>query len=610
MNTYPLIRTRWSNEHVMAALFLVLTLYHLPYWAKSPSDITGYILLILIALVLDATVGIIRYKCPVCAVSAGVTAAMISVLTQGVPFWGQLLAVVLGLSAGKHLWGGMGRNPVNPAITGILLITPLYTLQYPVFKVTALLIPALILSLPFLKLRPFAGAGFMLGMIAGLYAGGYLTINSITVYGVIFWGCLVLTDPVTVTMKPSAGFLTTFAAGFLSLFFNQSLITVGLGVIGVNLASYILNNLHTKSSYIIKRSLRIKKVAPYCSESITVIDLTEGENTTDNTSEITSLKNACDPLKNIKCELTTEELLRSIRKNDVFGFGGGAFPAFEKITAVLQAKTSNKHFIINGVECDPGLIHDQWIMREHSEEISGGIELICRCVPFSSVTLAVKNTEDLNMAKNIKIHKVPDYYPAGAEKILIKEVLGRKLSDKEIPAVCGILVLNVQTVYSIYKAIYYNEKADTRYITVLDLKERKNKILKVRLGMRIYDIVKSIYPQTVCAFTGGGIMQSRVAGEDDIVEKSTNFIAVGGLPGYKESPQCSRCGACRDSCPSGLEVDKIADMVDCGSVAYTRRYHPDRCISCGSCSYVCLAGRELASRIKKAKLAVKENANA
>ncbi|NLA86438.1 MAG: hypothetical protein GX847_03980, partial [Clostridiales bacterium] len=72
MNTFPLIKTKISNERLMSALLLVLILYNLPRFCLSPDDILPMSLLIVIGLVLDAAAHFVLYKRPVCAVSAAV----------------------------------------------------------------------------------------------------------------------------------------------------------------------------------------------------------------------------------------------------------------------------------------------------------------------------------------------------------------------------------------------------------------------------------------------------------------------------------------------------------------------------------------------------------
>jgi Na+-translocating ferredoxin:NAD+ oxidoreductase RnfC subunit len=335
--------------------------------------------------------------------------------------------------------------------------------------------------------------------------------------------------------------------------------------------------------------LKLKKAVPRQNISTELLDLT-GE-----TSPVISTQ-----------ELTTEQLLVRIKQSGVYGMGGAGFSTYRKLMAVLTTQITEKHFILNGVECDPGLVHDRWLLENHSLEIYSGVELIRKCVAFTSVTLAVKDTEGLSFPADLKVCKVSGSYPAGAEKILISEILHKTLEHDQLPAEQGILVLNVQTVMAVYEAVNGNKKADTRFITVAELKSQKAKIVKVRLGMKVREVLDAAYPGSKNAYIGGGLMQSHLAEEDAVIDSNVNFIASARLPRYKESPQCSGCGICIRNCPSGLSVKRIADLVDQGKKEATLVYHPELCISCGSCSYSCLAGRNLAMRVKEAKTFVKE----
>lgn len=180
-------------------------------------------------------------------------------------------------------------------------------------------------------------------------------------------------------------------------------------------------------------------------------------------------------------------------------------------------------------------------------------------------------------------------------------MLGKTLAHDTVPAHAGILILNVQTVFSIYEAVCLNRKADSRFLTVADMNEKTAQVVKVRLGTRIHDIMETIHPQSTYFFSGGGCIQARVAGEEDVIDKTVNFLAAGDFPHYKESLLCSRCGFCSENCPAGLKVNTIVRLVDEGKVQETGKLHAERCIGCGSCSFVCLAGRNLSARMKTAK---------
>jgi Predicted NADH:ubiquinone oxidoreductase, subunit RnfC len=569
----------------MSGLFVVIILYLIPQWLIRPASVLEFLAVLALALVIDAIANTLRYKRMVCSVSAAVTAAVLFTLTPGVPLWGKLLGVITALIVGKHIWGGMGKNPINPALTGVILLYLLFEVSSPPFDGSLLLIPAIILSLPFIKFRPFAASGLMAGMLLSLSINGQLTLSGIISLGVIFWGCVIVTDPVTVTAKPLTGALMGIIAGLSVLLSPGFPAAVPVAILLLNIVSYVSDKLADNISD--KKKLRIKIPLKYSLEASDLIDLTS--------------KGDISMKSQNTANITKEEILKRIEKNNVFGFGGAAFPAIKKIRTVIESDSQKKYLIVNGVECDPGLIHDKWLLRHKSKEIHSGIRFLSNCIDFSNMTLAVKDSVGLEYPSDIRILKVKDYYPAGSEKALINEALGILLAHKTVPSQEGILVFNVQTILAIYEAVGFNQKADSRYLTVSNLKTGVGKVVRVNLEEKISDLVEKLYPGNQLCFKGGGIMQACAASEEDIIDSAVNSIAIAGYPQYKESPQCSKCGECRKYCPSGLEVDKISKLVDEGRIDDAAALNATECIKCGSCSYVCKAGRNLGSRVEKAK---------
>jgi ferredoxin len=604
------MRVKWTNEHIMAALFVVLLFYHLPIWVEKSHRIAGFLLLLFVGMMIDVGINFIRYKRAICAVSAAVTIGMLSILTQSVPLWGQLIGVCASLILGKHVFGGTGKNIINPAITGLLVIILLYDIPYPFFTYSVLFIPAVILSIPFIKMRPYASISFMIGMLLAMVFNQTKPEYIIT-YGMVFFGCFVMTDPVTVTIHPIIGSITGFIIGFTTIWYPESEYIVILGVLGLNIISYVADRRMIRNVNTLKPKFTIPKIISYQYKDIQAIDLSDTSQWSNNHTVVKNShiqKNDMLASLKVRREISKNNILQKIKDNEVFGMGGGAYSTYQKIMTVINTSSEDKHFIINGVECDPGLIHDYWLLRTCIQEICMGIEAVSACVNFKSLTIAVKDSKDLDYHQieqtHCKIKVVSDTYPMGAERILIREVLNKQLGGDEIPATKGILVLNVQTMYSIYEAVYHNKKADTRFLTVANLKECSAKVVKVRLGMKLNEIMEKIYPGAFTVFAGGGFMQSYLSEEDTVVDEKVNYIANAEFPRYKESPLCSHCGRCTLHCPAGLQVKEIVDLMNQGKIIETKKYHADHCISCGSCSYTCLAGRNLSAKVMAAKKAL------
>lgn len=286
--------------------------------------------------------------------------------------------------------------------------------------------------------------------------------------------------------------------------------------------------------------------------------------------------------------------------------GGGGFPLAEKLDTVIKSGAKEKYIIINAMECDPGLFHDKWLMHNRPDEIAKGVAILEKLAGFKSIYCATKAAESFSLPEPVVMRRLPDIYPFGAERILTERLLEISIPEDSNPAQYGILVVNVQTVLCVYEAVCCDEKADTRYITVSDLTAGTGLVARVRLGERIGDIVERTVGSKGMIFVGGGIMQAHCASEDETVGRNTNFIAVGMLPRYKESVQCISCGLCRLCCPRGLNVKRIADLVDGEKLLEAQVLNTGSCLGCGICSYVCPAGRNLTGRVSRRNAILQE----
>lgn len=566
----------------MSALLFVLLLYNLPRFIDSPGNIPLLPLLIAVGLVLDATFHLITYKRPVCAVSAAVTALIIYTLSPGAPVWTQCAALGTALVIGKAIWGGTGKNLFNPAMLGLIFLAFLSPIKSTAFEPSPYLLPAALLSLPFLYIRPHAGGGMILGMAASLFLQQSLTPASLLSKGVFFWGCLVITDPVTTTSRPAVGFIIGLLAGFIPLMTGGAAIALPLSVLGANLLSHLTDRLNIGRNEKLKKTFSRKQKIALSDDGALYTDLT-GESAAESTG----------------CIPSCGEILRRIEKNNVFGMGGAAFPVAKKIRMAMESEAPDKYFIVNAAECDPGLIHDKWLLKNRSAEIVRGIEILQKCIPFKSVTVAAKDFAGYAFAEIATSYKVSDFYPAGAEKILVRHVLKTAPADK-IPAACGILVLNVQTVYAIFEAVLYDRRADTRFLTVADLNKGTGRIVRVKLGTSVRETAQKILGHAAIVYSGGGIMNARLSDDNDVIGEKTNFLAAGQVKGLREAV-CSQCNFCSAYCPASLHVRKIAHFVDAGKMDQALRLHPEKCMECALCSAVCLAGRNQAKRVKAAK---------
>lgn len=283
-----------------------------------------------------------------------------------------------------------------------------------------------------------------------------------------------------------------------------------------------------------------------------------------------------------------KELIEAFRTNSIKGMSGSGFPEAEKIESLVRSGADRKYFIINAVACDPGLVQDAWLLENHKDEIQKGIDLINKCLNFRKCVIA--------SASN-----VPARYPMGAENILIKYLLGIDIAEDEIPSDRGILVMNVQTVYSVYRAFYMNPEEESKYITFADLDSGEASIARVTAGQSIGEIVSKVKPDLADQkiYYGMGAMGCIEAEDDDKISIRTNLIAVATeVAVFDNDAKCRGCGKCASKCPMNVQVSKIMKADESNTYDKVKEYGIDNCIGCGTCSYYCRAGKNTMEIIK------------
>jgi len=294
-------------------------------------------------------------------------------------------------------------------------------------------------------------------------------------------------------------------------------------------------------------------------------------------------------------EVSEKEFLDLLKTKSLAGRGGGAFPVYKKIEALKQAGGKNRICIINGVECDPGLVHDAWLLEHNRDDISCIISLLRRYYGFTRVILAVTPDKAGIYIDGAETAVVPDTYPAGAESRLIRSLLDIDIAPHDYPTRQGILVQNVQTLCGIYHALSSTSEEDIRYITALNLKSGESFVIQTENGTPIGDIARTVFPKEDTLFVGGGIMQARLPLDNEILTDSINCITLSEKPRFKEK-DCRGCYQCNIHCPADLDIKRISEAVrDSKPDTIPPDLDPKLCPQCGSCTYVCPAGIDLCS---------------
>lgn len=282
---------------------------------------------------------------------------------------------------------------------------------------------------------------------------------------------------------------------------------------------------------------------------------------------------------------TKEELITLVERFNIQGKGGAAFPMYKKLESYGKVKVKSNIFIINATECDPGLFHDRWITLNLYKEINMATTLLKELLNVDKVYIATKYELPNENWPDIEVVKMPDIYPIGAEKAIIRGVLGIEPFTYKYPVELGVLVQNIQTILTLYNALYKPENINQHFLTHKNFSTNKSYIVMTSTGSKVSEISSDSE-----IYVGGGIMQGEKADPDYIISASTNFIASGSVPKFKEQ-DCKKCGLCTSHCPLGLDVHMAAKK-------NMEKSEASKCVKCGSCSYICPAGIDLCSNIQ------------
>ncbi len=148
--------------------------------------------------------------------------------------------------------------------------------------------------------------------------------------------------------------------------------------------------------------------------------------------------------------LSPEEIVRPVQDAGVVGLGGAAFPTHVKLSPPEDARIDT--IVINGCECEPYLTTDHHIMAEYPERVYLGIRIMMHTLCVKRAIIGVERNkpdaiEALRATRpgglNVTVHPVTVKYPQGAEKILIKALLGRDVPSGKLPMNVGVVVQNV-----------------------------------------------------------------------------------------------------------------------------------------------------------------------
>ena len=311
-------------------------------------------------------------------------------------------------------------------------------------------------------------------------------------------------------------------------------------------------------------------------------------------------------------ELSPEEIVKIVKDNGIVGMGGAGFPAYVK----LQPGKPIDAVLLNGCECEPMLTADHKVLLHYADDVVYGLRAVMKAVSAPRGVIVIEDNKPDAIAmlqektkgyENIEVMAARTKYPQGAEKMLIKKVLGRSVPRGGLPADAGAVVSNVSSSKAIADAIRLGMPPIERVVCVTGERIRNpgNFIVKVGTSVQeILDFCGGIVGDDVTVKLGGPMMGIPQTELDVPVMKATNGI-IACETDHTAAVECIKCGRCADVCPMELFPLYFARYVETGNIQGLKEHNIMDCMECRCCEYICSSKIPLVTKIREGKAAVR-----
>ncbi len=231
-------------------------------------------------------------------------------------------------------------------------------------------------------------------------------------------------------------------------------------------------------------------------------------------------------------KLTSETPLDLIKESGLVGLGGAGFPTYVKLGKPFE---KDGIVIVNAAECEPILSHNIEYIEKNPEKVIRGLEIAMEVVNAAKGAIAVKeiHPEAINALKKvlknpaITVYPLPNMYPMGEERAIIREVLGPVLPVTALPIQAGAVVINLETVYRIAEAVDEKKPLIDKDMTVA--------------GKINGDLIKTFFNVAI-----GTTVETMIENAGGVATENYGEIIMGGpFTGKRttlESPVVKTCG--------------------------------------------------------------------
>ena len=278
----------------------------------------------------------------------------------------------------------------------------------------------------------------------------------------------------------------------------------------------------------------------------------------------------------------TDDYLQKIKDAGIVGVGGAGFPTGIKFSTQIPGG----YLIANAAECEPILGHNVKFMEEQPEVLVRGMKYIMELTGAKEGYIAIKTKYRkalLALGKacknepNISIKILPNMYPAGDERVIVRETLGVILQPGQLPLEANAIISNVETIKHVVNAIEDDKPLIDKDLTVGGRVQNPSIFLDVPIGLPISVFIERAggYINPHGEIVRGGPFTGRPAQEDEPINKTTGWLLV-AMPYPQEREKVGIL-----ICECGAQEERLRQIADgmgaeVVSVQMCKRMKPDK----------------------------------
>lgn len=301
-------------------------------------------------------------------------------------------------------------------------------------------------------------------------------------------------------------------------------------------------------------------------------------------------------------KLSATEPLALIEEAGIVGLGGAGFPTYAKLNRPF---TEGGTVIVNAAECEPILDHNIRAIEKDPEKLIRGMKIVMEITNAQRGMIAIKGkhtgaVEKLKAALEAEqispekagISLLPDMYPMGEKRAVVRETLGRLLPMESSTREADAVLINSETVCRVWEAVALKKPMIDKDMTVAGKLKGNGNLIQVFFDVPLGSSVQQVFDRAGGLaegygelIMGGPFTGKRTSPEAPVVKTTGGLIAA---ECFMKGPE--KIGLLVCACGAGRErLQQLAESMgsEVVDVQYCKQAHEIkgslRCENPGRC---------------------------